>query len=411
MSVALLNAVEREKESMLQLLESLVRTNAIGPDSGGPGEWARARLLLPLLKAMPFDEVWVEEVPDGRVAEGSRPNILALKKGPAHGGTLWLVAHLDTVPPGDLNLWNGDPYVPRREGGKLYGLGSEDNGQSLVGSMTAVRLALSQGRKLRMGIGLMLVADEEVGSDKGIKSLIDRGLFSKKDVFIVPDHGVADGGEIEVAEKHILWLRLSVKGRQSHASLPGKGLNASRVSIQLRAALLNMLPLRFGGLDPIFEPPTSTFEPTKHLANVQNINTIPAEDVSFLDMRILPTFNVDEVLASVKEMAAGFAQASGAEIAVDIMQMTKSAPASDIHSECYLTLAQAVEEVRGRKPKAVGIGGGTCANIFRQHGYPSYAWQTVEEMMHSPNEYCVIENLVRDAKVFALVLERSCLEK
>ncbi|MEI6796734.1 MAG: M20 family metallo-hydrolase [Methanomassiliicoccales archaeon] len=411
MSVALLNAVDREKESMLQLLESLVRTNAIGPDSGGPGEWARARLLLPLLKAMPFDEVWVEEVPDGRVAEGSRPNILALKKGPAHGGTLWLVAHLDTVPPGDLNLWNGDPYVPRREGGKLYGLGSEDNGQSLVGSMTAVRLALSQGRKLRMGIGLMLVADEEVGSDKGIKSLIDRGLFSKKDVFIVPDHGVADGGEIEVAEKHILWLRLSVKGRQSHASLPGKGLNASRVSIQLRAALLNMLPLRFGGLDPIFEPPTSTFEPTKHLANVQNINTIPAEDVSFLDMRILPTFNVDEVLASVKEMAAGFAQASGAEIAVDIMQMTKSAPASDIHSECYLTLAQAVEEVRGRKPKAVGIGGGTCANIFRQHGYPSYAWQTVEEMMHSPNEYCVIENLVRDAKVFALVLERSCLEK
>ena len=238
MSVALLNAVEREKESMLQLLEALVRTNAIGPDSGGPGEWARARLLLPLLQAMPFDDVHIEEVPDDRVAEGSRPNILAIKKGPAHEGTLWLVAHLDTVPPGDLSLWNGDPYVPRRAGGKLYGLGSEDNGQSLVGSTTAVRLALTQGRKLRMGIGLMLVADEEVGSDKGIKSLIDRGLFSRKDVFIVPDHGVADGGEIEVAEKHILWLRLTVKGRQSHASLPGKGLNASRVSIQLRATLL-----------------------------------------------------------------------------------------------------------------------------------------------------------------------------
>jgi acetylornithine deacetylase/succinyl-diaminopimelate desuccinylase-like protein len=35
----------------------------------------------------------------------------------------------------------------------------------------------------------------------------------------------------------------------------------------------------------------------------------------------------------------------------------------------------------------------------------------VEEMMHSPNEYCVIENLVSDAKVFALVLEKFCLEK
>jgi succinyl-diaminopimelate desuccinylase len=407
MSSALLQAVDREKESMLQLLESLVRTNAIGPDNGGPGEWARARMLTPMLKAMPFDEVRIEEVPDDRVNEGSRPNILAIKRGGE--GTLWLVAHMDTVPPGDLSLWKTDPYVPTRKDGKLYGLGSEDNGQSLVASMTAVRLALASDRKLKMGIGLMLVADEEVGSDRGIKSLIDRGLFSKKDVFIVPDHGVPSGDEIEVAEKHILWLRISVKGRQSHASLPGRGLNASRVSIQLRAALLSMLPMRFGGMDPIFEPPTSTFEPTKHLANVQNINTIPAEDVSFLDMRILPTFDVDEVLASVREMAAAFARSSGAEISVDIMQLTPSAPASDVRSECFRAMAAAVEEVRGKRPKAVGIGGGTCANIFRQHGFHAYAWQTVDEMMHSPNEYCVIENMVSDAKVFALVLEKLCI--
>jgi len=64
--------------------------------------------------------------------------------------------------------------------------------------------------------------------------------------------------------------------------------------------------------------------------------------------------------------------------------------------------------VLGVEPRPVGIGGGTCANFFRLAGMDAYVWQTIEELAHQPNEYCVIDNLVNDAKVYATVLAALC---
>ncbi len=50
---------------------------------------------------------------------------------------------------------------------------------------------------------------------------------------------------------------------------------------------------------------------------------------------------------------------------------------------------------------AGGIGGGTCAAILRAQNIPAVVWSNVDDMCHQPNEYVVIENLVKDAKVFA----------
>ncbi|MEM2118682.1 MAG: M20/M25/M40 family metallo-hydrolase, partial [Candidatus Bathyarchaeia archaeon] len=50
-----------------------------------------------------------------------------------------------------------------------------------------------------------------------------------------------------------------------------------------------------------------------------------------------------------------------------------------------------------------GIGGGTCAAFFRKIGIPAAVWCTHDEMAHQPNEYAKIENMVNDAKVFALL--------
>jgi len=41
-------------------------------------------------------------------------------------------------------------------------------------------------------------------------------------------------------------------------------------------------------------------------------------------------------------------------------------------------------------------------------GFDAYVWQTVEELCHQPNEFCRVDNLVADAKVFATVLATLC---
>ena len=63
-------------------------------------------------------------------------------------------------------------------------------------------------------------------------------------------------------------------------------------------------------------------------------------------------------------------------------------------------LTAAVREVYQVEAKAMGIGGGTVAALFRREGYPVAVWSTLDDLAHQPNEYCRISNLLNDAKVF-----------
>jgi succinyl-diaminopimelate desuccinylase len=66
-------------------------------------------------------------------------------------------------------------------------------------------------------------------------------------------------------------------------------------------------------------------------------------------------------------------------------------------------LEEAIRTVRNVKPKVGGIGGGTCAAFFRQIDIPAVVWCTIDETAHQPNEYAKIENILADAKVYALL--------
>jgi hypothetical protein len=47
------------------------------------------------------------------------------------------------------------------------------------------------------------------------------------------------------------------------------------------------------------------------------------------------------------------------------------------------------------------LGAGTVAALLRQRGYPVAVWSRQSQMAHQPNEYCVIANMIGNAKVFA----------
>jgi len=50
--------------------------------------------------------------------------------------------------------------------------------------------------------------------------------------------------------------------------------------------------------------------------------------------------------------------------------------------------------------KPIGVGGGTVGAYFRRKGIQTAVWSTLDDLAHQPNEYCKIENIVNDAKVF-----------
>jgi succinyl-diaminopimelate desuccinylase len=400
----LLNQIEQLKPKMAQALAELISVPAVAPESNGDGETQKAEKLLQLLATVGFDRIERFDAVDSRVSSGKRPNIVAYLDGEADAKRLWIVTHLDVVPAGEDALWTvTKPFEPLITDTKVFGRGSEDNGQSLIASIFAVKASKLSGVKPKRTVALAFVSDEELGSVFGIQHLIGKGLFRKDDLVVVPDGGNSEGNFIEVAEKSLLWFRVRTVGKQTHASLPGKGLNAYRIGMQVALALDKRLHERFGERDEFFDVGESTFEPTKKERNVEAVNIVPGEDVSYFDCRILPRYDVDEVIAEVNRVLAEFQVKTGATITLELVQKQPAPNVLDGNAEIVTLLKKTLKQARGFDAQVGGIGGGSCAAFFRKAGIPAALWSTVDEVAHQPNEYCKIGNLVADAKIFALL--------
>jgi succinyl-diaminopimelate desuccinylase len=393
--------IDSFRDDMVNLQIKLAAVPAIAPVSGGEGEEKKAAVLVKFLQENGFQDIEVIKAPDLDAPSGSRPNVLAYCRGKSSAKTVWIMTHTDIVPPGELSLWSGHPFKPWVEAGKIYGRGVEDNQQDMVASIYAVKAFQAEGIKPNFDIGLALVADEETGSEKGIGYVLHHSkAFRHKDIIIVPDAGNEDGTLIEVAEKSILWLKFKTLGKQAHGSMPEKGINSFKAASFL-VTELNNLYQAFPIKDPLFDPPISTFEPTKKEANVPNINTIPGEDIFYMDSRILPNYKVEEVEAKIKELSAKIEARFKVKITIEEHQKALAAPPTSAKASVVTALEKAVKQVYGKDGKAMGIGGGTVAALFRRAGFEAACWSRIDETAHQPNEYCIIDNMVGDAKVFA----------
>ncbi len=394
--------IEKSKEEITQALVELIRIPAVAPENGGKGEMKKAEKLIQIINEIGFDKVERCDACDERVPSKKRPNIIAYCYGETVSERLWIVSHMDVVPPGDESLWTHTrPFEPTIKNGRVYGRGSEDNAQSMVASLHAVKALRGLGMKPKRTVALCFVADEEQGSDYGIKHLIREGLFKTEDLVIVPDSGNENGSFIETAEKSVLWFKARTIGKQAHASRPETGLNANRVGMQYALALDKMLHKKYPARDENFDPPQSTFEPTKKERNVDAVNIIPGEDINYFDLRILPSYSFEEVVMTVRKLASDLEKKTGAKIEIEVVQETIAPKPTDNNAKIVVLLREAIREVRRLEPKVGGIGGGTCAAHFRRNGIPAVVWSTMDEMAHEPDEYARIENVVNDAKVFA----------
>ena len=398
----LFKEIEKLKDEMTETLMELIRIPAIAPESGGTGESEKAEKLLQICKTVGFDRIQRFDAEDNRVPSGKRPNIIAYLNGKSDEETLWIITHMDVVPPGEDSLWTETkPYEPTIKDGKIYGRGSEDNTQPMISSIFAIKALKNLGMKPNRNVALCFVADEENGSKYGIKYLVKQDLFKKGDLILVPDAGVSDGSFIEIAEKSSLWLRIQTIGKQAHASMPHDGINANRAGMAFALALDKMLHEKYADEDKLFDPPASTFEPTKKEKNVDALNIIPGEDVIYFDCRILPKYNVETIITEVEDLATTFEKKTATRIQIEVVNKSIAPTPTAESAKIVKMLKEALIRLRGKNAKAGGIGGGTCAASFRRKNIPAVVWATMDELAHQPNEYAKIENMVDDAKVFA----------
>lgn len=189
----------------LELLKALIATPSPSRDEGRTADVLHA--FLTERGAAPRrtgNNVWA-------VAEGFDPG----------RPTLLLNSHHDTVRP--AASWTRDPYAPTIEGDRLYGLGSNDAGASVV-CLTETFLALHR-KPLPFNLLLAITAEEECSGEGGIRALLP--ALGSVDMALV---GEPTGMQAAVAERGLVVLDCTAHGQSGHAAR-GEGVNALYIAL------------------------------------------------------------------------------------------------------------------------------------------------------------------------------------
>ncbi|MBB3187716.1 M20 family metallo-hydrolase [Microbacter margulisiae] len=155
-----------------------------------------------------FLEKWIEE--HGYVANRSGDNVWMLSPGfDASKPTILLNSHIDTVKPN--NGWQRNPFRAVFEGDRLYGLGSNDAGASVVSLLHAYLHLIEKNQPYNLIFAA--TAEEEISGDNGIAKLLP---------ILPPVHFAIVGEPTEmnaaIAEKGLLVLDCTVTGQSGHAA-------------------------------------------------------------------------------------------------------------------------------------------------------------------------------------------------
>ncbi len=234
---ALRAAVEADREELVALCAELVAARSVNPP--GDTRAVAAVVAAHLAERGPAPRL------EHRVPE--MPSVVAELDSGRPGPHLVLNVHLDTMPPGPVEAWSVPPYELTRCDGRLYGLGM-GNMKGAVAAMAHAFGTLARRRDAWRGrVSFTAVADEVVFGDNGAAFLLHRHPDLHGDALLC---GEGPGfRRVAVAEKGVLWLRVSASADGGHSSAVRPGASA--------AALIAEATLRLDRLTgtPVAPPP------------------------------------------------------------------------------------------------------------------------------------------------------------
>ncbi len=200
--------------------------------------------------------------------------------------TLLLNSHIDTVKP--ASGWSKDPFNPEEsEDDKLYGLGSNDAGASVVSLYEAFR-ALSQ-KEQSYNLIFLASCEEEVSGKNGIESVLPE--LPPVQFAIV---GEPTGMQPAVAEKGLMVLDCVSHGKAGHAAR-NEGINAITLAIKdIEWFNTYQFPLESDFLGPVKMSVTMIQAGTQH-------NVIPERCEFTVDIRSNEFYQNEQLFELIKE--------------------------------------------------------------------------------------------------------------
>lgn len=298
-------------------------------------------------------------------------SLLVDVKGTEAGPTLLLCSHIDTVAP--AAGWTRKPFAATVEGEKIYGLGANDAGASVVSMIAAVRALqpLARGRLI-----LCLAAEEEAGSQGFFR--IEPEL-ARYDAAIF---GEPTGMGMATSMRGAMRVMMHSHGKACHASRPWEGANAADAFVK------DMQALRCIDLKDSSPWGGATVEPTI-IQGGKSPNQIPDLIETTLDIRTTPEKHNDWIEAQLKKAGLDYS-----------IIVNRRRP---MHNDAASRLVQAVRASGTAVPDYVF--NGTCDMAFAKA--PSIVLGPGQSnRSHAADEYIEVPEITHGIGVYRKVIER-----
>jgi acetylornithine deacetylase/succinyl-diaminopimelate desuccinylase-like protein len=391
------------------LLAELVKV----PSDNPPGDCAaHARRAQELIGKLGL-EVEAHPVPDALVrANGmiSATNLIVRQRFGKSGPTIALNAHGDVVPPGEG--WTHDPYGAQTEtdpqhGPTMYGRGvavSKSDFATYTFALLALRALAAQGVNMNGALELHLTYDEEAGGEIGPHWLLAQGLSK-------PDFALSAGFSYAVTTAHngCLHLEVTVRGKQGHAAMPERGVDALAATTQILSAL-------YASREALKQTRSATHgitHPTLNVGLIEggiNTNVVPDRVTFRIDRRIIPEESPQAAEAQLRKLIED-AAAQCAGISVEIRRILLSLPLVKLPGAEKLTAAlqRHGEAFFGTPIAEHGVPLYTDARHYTAAGIPTVLYgagpRTLAEANgHAADEKLRLEDLRRATKTVAAAL-------
>lgn len=277
-----------------------------------------------------------------------------------------LISHMDVVAGSDRL------FVPRIEGGYLWGRGAVDDKYAIALSLFLLFKKRESLRKAgldpqNLPFGLLITSDEESGGERGTAAILPR---LSCDFAIVLDGGRPE--EIVVRQKGILRLRLEVKGKSAHGARPWLGKNA------LEGLMEDLMRIR-----PLFDGKNSDhWEKTLNIGRMEggrSVNQVPDQAFALLDIRFTEKENPAEIFEEMKRVLRHGALV---QESLDPVFTAGASPYLDL-------LTQALPDIRLGQEH-----GASDAHYLSKNGIPGIVWGADGEMsQHSDEERLRLDSL------------------
>ena len=285
---------------LINLTSDLVQINSVWDPAAGTSEQPAADYVLKWAREQGFESI-LEEVAPGR------PNVIVTWSAGGGNRRLMFEGHTDVVTPGDVSVWQYDPFGAEIVGRRMYGRGTNDTKGNLAAMLIAMAALKRSGIKLSGTIIGGVLCDEE---DRmlGVRDFIERGHADTITGAVICE---PQDGLICTSQKGAQRAQFTISGRMSHGAMPLSGLNTAPALAKLINALheLEYNAAKHPGRDEHLGWPS--FTPTVIQApasGAPQLNVVPGEARVLVDIRTIPGQSHPEIISDLEAMAVEIEQ-------------------------------------------------------------------------------------------------------